>query len=453
MILQTKDIENIKKLNEEYKMFSVLTFHNPENKNIENTKNTKLSKYTISLKDAIWLKDVESTASSKILRGFKPVKNSAVADKIISNGGEIIGKTVQDEFGFGTFSTNIGIGYDAPLNPSDKERCAGGSSGGCAVAVKLIDNHISVAESTGGSITTPASFCGVVGLCPTYGRISRDGLITYSSSLDKIGVMSKTVKESAEMLEIISGKDVNDETSADKPIEKYSEFSDNPIEKIKGFKVGVLNPSGVDSNISKRVKEIITKLSNNGVKTEEIDLPYMTKYALSAYYIIAMSEASTHLACLAGLRYGASKEIKKDEMYNEFFSAVRTDNFGNEAKRRILLGTFARMSGYRGQYYMKALKVRKKIIDEYKEIFKKFDAIVTPTSPITAPKFSEIDNMSIKDIYNLDYLSVGPNISGLPHISIPIQNEQELPYGILFIADHFNESKLISLSSAVEVIR
>ena len=437
----------LEKINDDHKMFSVVC-DVKEKKGI-------LSKYSISLKDAIWLKGVESTASSAILRGFKPLENSTVAQKILDSGGRIVGKTIQDEFGFGGFSVNVGHGYKIPLNPIDKERCAGGSSGGSAVAAKLIKNHISIAESTGGSITTPASFCGVVGLCPTYGRVSRNGLITYSSSLDKIGVMSQKVYDSALMLEIISGEDEMDETSASVPSEKFTEAVSEPLSGIKKMKVGYLLPDGINNEISLNFRDNLKKISDLGVVVEEVKLPFMTKYALSAYYIVAMSEASTHLACLSGLRYGASKKIEDSEMYNDYFSNVRTEFFGEESKRRILLGTFARMSGYRGQYYIKALKVRKKIIDEYKKIFEKYDVIALPSAPVYPPKFSEIEKMSLSEIYNLDYLGVGPNLAGLPHISVPIERTEknELPIGMLFVGDHFMESKILKFASAVEVLR
>ncbi|MFW5852524.1 MAG: amidase family protein [Nanoarchaeota archaeon] len=446
MTSDMSSISFIKKIDDKHKIFTTTC-------DVHEKQKGPLSKYTVSLKDALWLEGIETTASSAILKGFKPVEHSTVAEKILDAGARIVGKTVQDEFGFGTFSVNVGYNHKVPLNPYDVERCAGGSSGGAAVAAALIDKHISIAESTGGSIVTPASFCGVVGICPTYGRVSRNGLITYSSSLDKIGTMSKKVYESALMLEVISGLDARDETSADAPVEKFSDATEDSLEKTKNMKIAILETPGINEEIMKKFEDTISCFSKAGVKFEKIKLPYMSKYALSAYYIIAMSEASTHLACLSGLRYGKGEKLDESAFYNEYFEAVRTKNFNDETKRRILLGTFTRMSGYRGEYYMKALKVRKKIIDEYKEVFKKYDAITLPTAPVFAPKFSEINKMSLFEIYNLDYLGVGPNLAGLPHISVPINKDGELPCGILFVGDHFSESKLISLGSAVEVLQ
>lgn len=401
----------------------------------------KLDGYTVSLKDAIWVKGLESTASSAMLRSFIPVEHSTVAQKILEQGGTIIGKTVQDAFGFGTFSVNVGKGYTIPVNPVDAERCTGGSSGGAAVAAATIDHHIAISESTGGSIVTPAAFCGVVGLCPTYGRVSRYGLISYASSLDKIGTMAKNVKDAALGLEVISGLDTKDETSSAEEVPSFS-FSSS------GKKIGVLKYTGVDPVIQHRVDEIIEDLQQKGLEISQVELPFTQHYALSAYYVIAMSEASTHLACLSGLRYGASLDVT-DVDYNDYFTSVRTENFNEETKRRILLGTFTRMSGYRGQYYVKALKVRKKIMNEYAKVFEKVDVLISPTVPRIAPKFSEIDSLSVKEQYLFDQISVGPNIAGLPHCSIPIQKEG-MPFGIMVIGNYFDEESVLAVSQTIE---
>ncbi|MFW6230649.1 MAG: amidase family protein [Nanoarchaeota archaeon] len=405
-----------------------------------------LSGYTVSLKDAIWVKDIESTATSDILRSFRPVEHSTVAKRILESGGRIIGKTVQDAFGFGSYGTHVGHGYEKPLNPYDTSRAAGGSSGGAAVAAASIKDHIAIAESTGGSIVTPAAFCGVVGFCPTYGRVSRYGLISYASSLDKIGVMGKGVEETAIGLQAIAGKDAKDETCIPMEGEKY-------ISKEPAFDkmIGVLHFDGVDEQIQKRCDTIIGKLKEKGATIKEIDLPFTKKYALSAYYVIAMSEASTHLACLSGLRYGQAGDLQKT--YNEYFTDVRTRHFNKETKRRALLGTFTRMSGYRGKYYVKALKVRKKIMDEYTSIFSDVNAIIMPTVPTIAPQFDEIDKMSPAQELLFDFLTVGPNIAGLPHMSIPIQQEGELPYGIMIVGKHLSEPELISIGKGIEVVR
>jgi len=407
-------------------------------------KEGKLSNYTFSIKDAIWVKDVETCASSDILKGFYPVENATVVQKIIDNGGRIIGKAVQDEFGFGTFNTNVGNYFNVPKNPIDEKRATGGSSGGCACATKLIDNHISIAESTGGSIVTPASFCGVVGLCPTYGRVSRYGLISYASSLDKIGVMSKKVFESSLTLEFISGKDKKDETSSNESIIKYSDFTN----LIRPKKIGLIDLEGIDKEVSEDFLEIVEKLKKSNIVIEKINLPYVQKYALSSYYIIAMSEASTNLACLCGLRYGSQLDITND--YEEYFKTVRTKFFTKEAKRRIMIGTFARMSSQRDDYYIKALRIREKIIQEYKEIFKNYDLLISPTTPTKAPLFEDIKKLTPLQNYAMDFLTVGPNLAGLPHISIPILKNNKLPSGFMIIGNHFEEKKIIDFGKIVE---
>jgi aspartyl-tRNA(Asn)/glutamyl-tRNA(Gln) amidotransferase subunit A len=435
---------DLSKLNEKYHAFTQLC-------DVHGQKGGKLSKYTISLKDAILLKGVESAACSDILRGYKPVFNATAVEKILEKGGRIIGKTAQDEFGFGSFAVNVGKSYAKPLNPTDTSRCTGGSSGGAAAAAKLILNHISISESTGGSIVTPAAFCGVVGLCPTYGRVSRNGLISYASSLDKIGVMSQNVKDCAMMLGIISGVDDKDETSADVKSEEFEKYAETCILKLKGKRIGVLRQKGVSPEIEQRFMEIIEELKKQGAITETVNLPFTEKYGLAAYYIIAMSEASTHLACLCGLRYGAYEELG-EEGYDEYFTKVRTNNFNEETKRRIMLGTFSRMTGYRGKYYMKALKVRSKIIQEYKEIFKQFDALTMPTTPFVAPKFEDIDKLTPAQQYAFDFITVGPNLAGLPHITVPIE-KGKFPIGIMIVANHFKESEVITIGAAVEEVR
>lgn len=421
-------------------MFSNINEISPKNSG-------KLSDYTFSIKDAIWVKDIECCASSDILRNFKPVENATVVQRVLDNGGKILGKAVQDEFGFGSFNMNVGSTFNIPKNPLDVNRATGGSSGGCACAANLIDNHISIAESTGGSIVTPASFCGVVGLCPTYGRVSRYGLISYASSLDKIGIMSKNIFESALTLELISGDDIKDETCSKKPKENYSDFTNI----VKPKKVGILNFSDIDKEVKAEFLEKIEQLKKTGISFEEVDMPYTQKYALSSYYIIATSEASTNLACLCGLRYGNNLELSDN--YDEYFKKVRTKFFTKEAKRRILLGTFARMSSQRDDYYIKALKIREKVISEYKKIFENFDCLVSPTTPKKALLFTEIEKLTPLENYALDFLTVGPNLAGLPHVSVPILKNKELPSGFMIIGNHFEEKKIIDFAKIVEDLK
>lgn len=410
-----------------------------------------LAGISISIKDCIVVKGVESRAGSRILECYKPVFDATVVEKIKNQGGLIIGKTAQDEFGFGSFSKNVGLGFKIPLNPVDKERCCGGSSGGSAgITAKAPFRHISIAESTGGSIVCPASFCGVYGLCPTYGLVSRYGLMDYANSLDKIGPMAKKIEDIALALNVIAGYDEKDSTSVKREKEDYLSYSNLDA---KGLRIGLIKEAfgdGVDKEVSRIVKEKVEELKHKGCSVTEISLPLNAKYSLAAYYLIAMCEASTNLAKYCGMRYGRHEQLEGN--FNEYFSKVRSLNFGDEAKRRIIIGTFARMSGFRDAYYIKALKVRTKLIEEYKKAFNKFDVLISPTMPVIAPKFSEIEKLTPLQNYMMDTLTVGPNLAGMPHISIPVGKSEieKMPIGLMAIANHFGEGKLIQLATALK---
>ncbi len=398
----------------------------------------KLLGVPVSIKDCICVKGVESRAGSKILSGYKPLFDAHVVEKLKQEGAIIIGKNSQDEFGFGGFSVNVGIGFKAPKNPFDAERSCGGSSGGSAGIVQKM-GWPSLGESTGGSIVNPASFCGVIGLCPTYSRVSRYGLIDYGNSLDKIGPLAKTIDDAAMLLAAISGFDERDSTSISKKLILKKE-------PIKGRRIGLLRESlgvATDEAVATKIREYSELLQKKGAKVEEISLPINFSYGIPTYYILALCEASTNLAKYCGLRYGVSDKIAGN--FNEFFTKVRSNNFGKEAKRRIILGTFARMAGYRDAYYIKAAKVRTKIIEEYQNAFKKYDLILSPTVPILPPTFSEIKKLTLLQSYMIDILTVGPNLAGLPHINIPIGFEKKLPIGALFVANHFEENTLLNV--------
>ena len=429
----------LEKINAEYNCFNII-------QELQEKESGKLKGIHISVKDCICVKSMESTAGSKMLKGYKPVFHATAIQKVLNQGATIIGKTSQDAFGFGSFAINVGKGFKQPLNPVDKTRVTGGSSGGSACITKLT-NTISLAESTGGSIACPAAYCGVVGLTPTYGRVSRYGLIDYGSSLDKIGPITKTVKECAKVLEIIAGYDKKDSTSINAPVDQYTNFLNKDV---KGLKIGIIKESlqeGVESEVKDAFQSTITKLKAKGVIVEETSLPLTFKYGLSVYYLIAMCEASTNLAKLCGMRYGAEDRPKGN--FNEYFSKVRSENFNDESKRRIILGTFARMSGFRDAYYIKAAKIRTLIIQEYKNLFKKYDVLVSPTMPNVAPKIEDTKKLTPLENYMMDVLVCGPNLAGLPHISIPV-GKQTLPVGFMIIGDHLQEGKIIQVASEVE---
>ncbi|MEK6983208.1 MAG: amidase family protein [Nanoarchaeota archaeon] len=456
-----KTLEECKKIDKEYNYFNVISedlalaqakeIKKQLTKNNKDIKNKKLLGVAISVKDGICVKGVESTAGSKILRGYRPLFDAFVIQKVKEQGGIIIGKTSQDEFGFGGFSVNVGIGFKVPKNPLDKERSCGGSSGGAAGLSHKLDNHIALGESTGGSIVEPASFCGVYGLCPTYGRVSRYGLIDFANSLDKIGPIGKTIEDVALLMNVISGYDGNDSTSLNVKNEGYESYLKKPV---KGMKIGIIKEafgSGVEKEVEKNVYNGIEELEEAGAKADEISMELPIKYGIATYYMIATSEASTNLAKYCGMRYGISEKLEGN--FNEYFTKVRSLNFGDEAKRRIILGTFARMAGYREAFYLKAMKVRTLMINEYKKAFKKFDALISPTAPILPPKFSEIEKLSPLQHYMIDVMTVSPNVAGMPHLNVPVGFEKNLPVGMLLIGDHLQERKLIQLGSAIEKIK
>jgi len=406
----------------------------------------RLAGVPIAVKDNLCTKNLRTTAGSKILEDYVPPFDATAVRLSKEEGGGILGKTAMDEFGFGTFSTNTALAV--PKNPYDPSRSCGGSSGGAACIVAAADFPIvSIAESTGGSITCPAAFTGTVGLTPTYGLVSRWGLIDYANSLDKIGPIAKTVYDAALLLSVISGYDKRDSTSTKRDKIDYVQYIGK---ECKNFKVGIPKEYfslQVDTAIKKQVFALIDKLRSEGIECEETSLP-LTEVAIPTYYIISMSEASTNLAKFSGLRYGLQKPFEGG--VQDYFTKIRTEGFGEEAKRRIILGTFMRMAGYREKYYLKALKIRRKIINEFKQAFQKYDLLIAPSMPILPPKFSEIKALTPAQTYSMDILTVAPNLAGMPTISIPFGKVSGLPIGVQLIADHFNEGKLIEMGSFIE---
>ncbi len=435
-------VESSKTFQKEYSPF--ITLIDKPKINVQQTGKIYGLPYTV--KDSICTKGIQTTAGSKILEGYVPPFNATVVDRANENGGVLIGKSALDEFGFGTFSTNCA--YGIPKNPYDSTRSCGGSSGGAGCITALADfPHIAIAQSTGGSITAPAAFTGTVGLTPTYGRVSRYGLIDYSNSMDKIGVISRCVYDAALMLSVISGHDPMDSTSGEIESEDFTKYE---TRGVKGMKIGIpaeYMGDVVDGHIKDAVMKRANELESMGAIIDKVNLP-ATNYAVAAYYIIAISEASTNLARYCGLRYGMQSEMNGN--FDEYFSKIRTGGFGKEAKRRILLGTYARMAGFRDAYYLKALRIRAKIVDEFRSVFKNFDALLAPSMPILPPKFSDIEKLSPIQAYNMDILTIGPNMAGMPTLSIPSGKSCGLPIGVQLIANQFEESKLIAAGSAIE---
>lgn len=417
-------IGDLGSINEKYEMF--VNFSQSDDIDDE---------FTFSAKDNLTSIDYESTAGSKILKGYKAPFDATPIKRMREAGGALIGKTNMDEFGFGTFCTNSAFGI--PKNPFDLNRSCGGSSGGSACAAAVLDDHVSIGVSTGGSIVCPASFCGVYGLAPSYGRVSRYGLIDYGNSLDKVGLLSFKASDLRRCLPIISGKDPHDPTSYVQPELKLGQKKLKsvaiPKEAVKG--------DGISKDVMECFEKSLEMLRSMSIDVEYISMPTL-KYSIPAYYVIATSEASTNLARFCGMRYG-QQDGDLTLKFDDYFTSFRSKYFGDEAKRRILLGTFTRMVGYADRYYNKALQVREAITADYKEQFKRFDAVVTPTMPFISPRFDDISKMSALDSYKADFLTVPPNITGMPHMSAPCGYSDGMPIGLLFTSDHWNEDILI----------
>jgi aspartyl-tRNA(Asn)/glutamyl-tRNA(Gln) amidotransferase subunit A len=437
---QEEFLEELKQKNQELNFMREITQGQEESSG-------ELNQIPFVVKDAICTENTTTSAGSKILESYQPVFDATVVERLKNAGARFYGKTQQDEFGFGTFSTNCAFG--TPKNPHDSERVVGGSSGGAGAVVAAMDQPvISIGESTGGSITNPAAYNGVVGITPTYGRVSRYGLVDYANSLDKIGVLAKTVYGAAKGLEIIAGEDENDQTTSTQKVPEYSN-----LEKRENLVVGVPKQyselEGIEEGVKQNFEDSLDKFREMGYEVKELDMPLLSAdYAVPAYYVLAMSEASTNLAKMSGMRYGLEKDPESFDDFNEYFSQVRSEGFGEEAKRRILLGTYTRQAGYRDQYYIKAAEVRQKIINQFKEAFQEVDVLASPSMPNIAPKIEEAQQMNPTEIYAMDTLTIGPNLSGMPMISIPNGKTSGMPTGLHLIADHFQEQKILDTAYA-----
>ncbi|MDO8525466.1 MAG: Asp-tRNA(Asn)/Glu-tRNA(Gln) amidotransferase subunit GatA [Candidatus Omnitrophota bacterium] len=405
----------------------------------------KLAGIPVLIKDNICVKGEETTCASKILKGFKPPYDATVVKKLEGEGAVLIGKANMDEFAFGS-SCETSC-YGATRNPWDLERIPGGSSGGSAAAVAADETIAALGSDTGGSIRQPAALCGVVGLKPTYGRVSRYGLIAFASSLDQIGPITKDVEDAALLLNVISGYDEMDSTSVDMSVPDYTK---SLVKDVRGLRIGVPKEyfvEGLDKEIASSVKAAIELLRSLGADVKEVSLPH-TEYAVSAYYIVATAEASSNLARFDGVQYGLRADGAKDMI--DMYIKTRSQGFGNEAKRRILFGTYCLSTGYYDAYYLKAQKVRTKIREDFDNAFKTCDCIITPTSPTPAFKIGEkIDDplgMYLSDIY-----TIPANLAGLPAISVPCGfTKSGLPIGLQILANAFDEETIFRIAYTFE---
>ncbi len=399
----------------------------------------------IAVKDNICFKGYPTTCGSRILENFVPPYDATVAKKIVENGGIVVGKTNMDEFAMGS-STETSY-FGPTLNPHNPEYIPGGSSGGSAAAVADNQAILAIGSDTGGSIRQPASLCGVVGLKPTYGLVSRYGLVAFASSLDQIGPFARDVKDAALLLNVIAGYDAKDSTSVKKEIPDY--YKDIATD-IKGLKIGIPKEyfaEGIDAEVKQKVQNLIKKLESEGAIVEETSLPH-TEYAVAVYYIIAPSEASSNLGRYDGVKYGY-RSPSSDDLSSMYFN-TKSEGFGDEVKRRILIGTFSLSSGYYDAYYLKALKVRTLIKEDFDKAFKKYDCLITPTSPTPAFKIGEkLDNPL--QMYLSDIFTISANLAGIPGISIPIGKSKDgLPIGAQLLGPYFDEKKLLQISYACE---
>ena len=398
----------------------------------------------VSIKDNISVKDMQNTCASKMLQGYKSPYDAHVIEKIKNEDGIILGKVNMDEFAMGSSTENSA--YKLTRNPWDLERVPGGSSGGSAAAVAAMETPLALGTDTGGSVRQPAAFCGLVGLKPTYGRISRYGAIAFGSTLDQVGILSKDVEDCALLTKNIAGLDHKDFTTADIKVPDYTQFLNKDL---KGKKIGIPREcfgQGLDENVRKAIKEALQVLKENGAEIEEFSLPSLD-YALAAYYIISSAEASSNLARFDGIRYGYRTKDYTDAV--DIYFKSRNEGFGKEAKRRIMLGTYVLSEGYYDAYYKKALKVRNVIKREYENVFKKYHAIISPTSPTPAFKIGEKIN-DIMAMYLIDIYTVPVSVAGLPAMSIPCGMVDGLPIGLQIIGNYYKEDDIFNIAYSYE---
>ncbi|HND77570.1 MAG TPA: Asp-tRNA(Asn)/Glu-tRNA(Gln) amidotransferase subunit GatA [bacterium] len=409
----------------------------------------RLAGMVVAVKDAIVVKDESATAGSQILKNYVSPFSATVIERLENEDAIVIGKANMDEFAMGSSNENSSFG--PALNPLDTSRVPGGSSGGSAVAVAAGLSTTSLGSETGGSVRLPASFCGVVGLKPTYGRISRYGLIAFASSFDQIGPMGLTVEDTARLTHTIAGIDHRDATSASSPVPNYT---DELKKGVKGLRIGIPKEyfgQGLDPEIRAGIEKTIEKLSKEGAVFSDITLPH-TEYGIATYYILVTAEASSNLARYDGVRYGhrSTKSVTMADM----FIKSRSEALGEEVKRRIMLGTYVLSAGYYDAYYKKAQKVRTLIKKDFTQVFSQgIDCILAPTSPTVAFKFGEKSNDPLA-MYLSDVYTVNINIAGNPAISVPCgKNSENMPYGVQIIGKDFDESMCFRVGAAIESLR
>ena len=399
----------------------------------------------IAVKDTIVTKEGKTTCGSKMLETFESIYQATVLERMEKQGAIVIGKTNTDEFAMGSSTETSAFGNT--LNPLDKTKIPGGSSGGSASAVGAKTVLAALGSDTGGSIRQPAACCGVVGVKPTYGRVSRYGLVAFASSLDQIGTIAQSVEDAAYLLNVISGKDSKDQTSSH---ELVPDFTQDLTQSIVGKKIGFVKEcfnENVDVNIRKAVEKSLKECEKKGAILKEVSLKHLD-YGVATYYVIAAAEASSNLSRYDGVRY--TQRALDTQDLNEMYTKTRSTYFGEEVKRRILLGTYVLSSGFYSAYYLQAQKMRARITQDFQEAFKDVDVIAMPTMAEFPAKLGSFDGDPLK-AYLQDVFTVGSNLAGLPAISVPIESTQNLPTAIQFVAPAFQEQRLFQIASAIEM--
>lgn len=399
----------------------------------------------LAIKDVMCTRGTRTTAGSKILESFVPPYDATVIEKLRAVGAVLVGKVSMDEFAMG--SANENCAYGVPHNPWNLDHICGGSSGGSAASVAAAECIASLGSDTGGSIRQPGSHCGVVGLKPTYGRVSRFGLLAFASSLDQIGPLTKDVTDCALMLNAICGYDPRDSTSVDRPVPDYRAALK---EGMQGMTIGIPKEyfgAGLDPEVEKAVLNSITRLKEAGAEIKDVSLPH-TEYGVAAYYIIAPAEASSNLARYDGVRYGFRSQ--ESESLLEMYSKTRSQGFGDEVKRRIIIGTYALSSGYYDAYYKKASQARTLIVEDYKKVFAECDVLISPVAPSPAWRIGEKTHDPLS-MYLMDALTIPANLAGIPAMSVPCGFSTDgLPIGVQIQASHFEEEKLLRAAGNLE---
>lgn len=399
----------------------------------------------LALKDNMNLKGSKTTASSKILENFVSPYNATITNKLLNNLIPIVGKTNLDEFAMGSSTENSA--FKKTKNPWNLKKVPGGSSGGSAAAVAALEAPLSLGSDTGGSIRLPGSFCGVVGMKPTYGRVSRYGLIAFASSLDQIGPFSRTIEDSAMLLEVIAGLDPKDSTSLDAPVENYSKTLNKDI---KGMKVGIIKEllaEGVSEDVRKSFEQAVETYKALGAEIKEISLPHI-KYSIGIYYIIATAEASSNLARFDGVKYGYRTKDAKNLL--EMYTKTRAEGFGDEVKRRIMLGTYALSSGYYDAYYKKAQQMRTLIKEDFDKAFEQVDILISPACPNTAFDLGSKTEDPLS-MYLTDIATISANLAGIPGLSVPAGFDKDgMPIGLQVLSPVLTESRLFNAAYRFE---